>query len=375
MSRTLPNLKTIVVKIGSSSLCDNTGKIDALRFKELSNQIAQLNKQNIRMVLVSSGAVAAGNHIMNNGGSSLVNKQAAAAIGQPLIMKYFREAFSKFNISVAQILLTHDDLQDRGRYLNARNTLEYLLDHGVVPVINENDTVSTEEIQFSDNDYLGALCTNLVNADLFIILSDINGIAVSDPSKYPDAEVFNHLTVPDLERLKKTIPQSKANPFSRGGIETKLEAPVMASRYGVPTLIANSRTKNILTRLIAGESLGTYIEPTDTKLNSWKAYIAHALNPKAVVVIDEGASEALQKKKSSLLPSGILKRKGTFLRGDGVCCCTESGDEIARGIVEYNSEDIDKILGKQSNEIESILGYQYRRGVIHRDNMVITKEQ
>ncbi len=375
MKRSLPDLNTIVVKVGSSSLCHKDGKIDPTRFEALSAQIAGLINQKIKVVLVSSGAVAAGQKHLSDAGASLVNKQAAAAIGQPIVMEYFRNYFRDYGISTAQVLLTHDDLHDRQRYLNARNTLENLLENGIVPIINENDTVSTEEIQFSDNDFLGALCTNLVSADLFIILSDIPGIAESDPREDSKAPVFDLLTLSDLERLKDVFKGSESRGFGRGGIQTKLEAPVMAARYGVPTIIANSRTKNILKKLIKGEPLGTLIQPTESKLNSWKAYIAHALKPRAAVIIDEGAANALLKRKSSLLASGILQREGSFKRGDGVRCCTKSGDEIARGIVEYNAEEIDKIAGKQSKEILSILGFQYRRGVIHRDNLVISKEQ
>jgi glutamate 5-kinase len=271
------------------------------------------------------------------------------------------------------VLLTHDDLHDRSRYLSARNTLENLLDHSIIPIINENDTVSTEEIQFSDNDFLAALCTNLVSADLFIILSNIDGIGEQDPNDNPETIIYQTLSVEELEKLKKRFPRNMSVGINRGGIFTKLKAPIMAAQYGVPTIIANSHTDSILQRLIKGENLGTYIKPTEMNLNPRKAYLAHALKPKAKLIIDNGAAYAIQSKKASLLPSGIIKTEGTFQRGDGVLCCLSDGTVIARGIVEYNRDEIDQIAGRQSSEIEVILGFRRRRGIIHRDNMVITK--
>ncbi|MFQ6677610.1 MAG: glutamate 5-kinase [Fidelibacterota bacterium] len=373
MKRTLSPLNRIVVKIGSSSLCHENGKINPIFIKTLSSDIAYLIDRGIQVVLVSSGAVASGRHLLNENGSSIENKQAAAAIGQPLLLAAFRQFFEAHKIKTAQVLLTHNDLQDRSRYLSARNTLEILLIHGIIPIINENDTVSTEEIQFSDNDFLAALCTNLVSADLFIILSNIEGIGREDPSVNPNTSIYKTLTVHELEELKKQFPHQKSGGISRGGIFTKLEAPIMAAQYGVPTIIANSRAESILQRIVNGEDIGTYVKPVETNLNSKKAYIAHAIKPKAKIIIDEGAAYAIQTNKASLLPSGIQKTEGNFQRGDGVLCCLSNGTEIARGIVEYDRSEIDQISGKQSREIESILGFQRRRGIIHRDNMVITK--
>ncbi len=372
--RKLPTLNRIVVKIGSTGLCHENGKIDPKQIKKLTGEIADLIHQRIQVVLVSSGAVATGQNLLNETGSAIENKQAAAAIGQPILLATFQASFQSQNFNTAQILLTHDDLHDRSRYLSARNTMETLLDHGIIPIINENDTVSTEEIQFSDNDFLAALCTNLVNADLFIILSNINGIGEKDPNYYPNTDIFDSLTIDELTTLKETFPQKETNGFSRGGIITKLEAPIMAAQYGVPSIITNSRTNSVLQRIINGECLGTYIQPTETKLNSRKAYIAHALKPKAKLFLDNGAVHAIQSKKASLLPSGITKAEGSFQRGDGVVCCNSNSDVIARGIVEYDHDEIVKIAGYHSSDVESILGFRHRRGVIHRDNMVITKE-
>ncbi len=373
MSRTLPQLNRIVVKIGSSSLCHENGKINPGLIETLSGEIAFLIQKGIQVVLVSSGAVAAGRNLLNESGTSIENKQAAAAIGQPILLGTFQRFFQVHDLTTAQVLLTHDDLHDRSRYLSARNTLENLLDHNIIPIINENDTVSTEEIQFSDNDFLAALCTNLVSADLFIILSNIDGIGEQDPNDDPETVIYQTLSVEELEKLKERFPRNISVGINRGGIFTKLEAPIMAAQYGVPTIIANSHTDSILRRLIKGEDLGTYIKPTDTNLNSRKAYLAHALKPKAKLIIDNGAAHAIQSKKASLLPSGIIKTEGTFQRGDGVLCCLSNGTEIARGIVEYNRGEIDQIAGRQSSEIEVILGFRRRRGIIHRDNMVITK--
>jgi len=370
MTRKLPILKRVVVKIGSSSLCSADHRIQESQILELSRQVYLLMQQDIEVVLVTSGAVAAGIGLLGVGSSSLDNVQAAAAIGQPILMKYFQQYFQAYSITTAQLLLTHDDFQSRRRYLNARNTINYLMNSRVIPIINENDSISTEEIRFSDNDFLSALCTNLVSADLFIILSNINGIADKNPLEHSDATIFDSLSIPELESLKQRFGGKQTGSMGRGGIATKLEAPLMAAQYGVPTIIANSRLDNILNRIIRGETIGTYIEPVETQLNSWRAYIAHALKPKAMVVIDEGAARALKQHKASLLASGIVSTKGSFQRGDGVRCCLPDGTEVARGIVEYDRDEMQKIAGCKSDEIEQILGYRRRRGVIHRENMV-----
>ncbi|MBT3590628.1 MAG: glutamate 5-kinase [Candidatus Marinimicrobia bacterium] len=374
MKRQLPKLNRIVVKIGSSSLCKNNGEIDPNRIQSIVNQISSIRNRGIQVVLVSSGAVAAGQHLLYANGTSIENKQAAAAIGQPVLLSTFQNYFETHNLTIAQILLTHDDLHDRARYLSARNTLGILLDHNIIPIVNENDTVSTEEIQFSDNDFLGALCTNMVNADLFIILSNIDGIGEQDPTINPETNIYNTLIIDEVEQLKKIFPKNKPNQLSRGGIFTKLEAPVMAAQYGIPTIIANSQTPSILLKIINNENVGTYVQPTETKLNSRKAYIAHAIKPKSFLIIDHGAAQAIKTNKASLLPSGIIKTEGSFSRGDGVICIQENREEVARGIVEYDQDEINLILGKQSSDIESILGFKHHRGIIHRDNMVIIKE-
>lgn len=371
MNRSLPALQRIVVKIGSSSLCEETGKIDKQQIIELTRQISRLRALGYQVILVSSGAIAAGMNWLNGISVEIQNKQAAAAIGQPLLMGYFQQHFQAYGLHTAQVLLTHDDFQSRRRYLNARNTINSLLNHGLIPIINENDTITTEEIRFSDNDFLGALCTNLVSADLYIILSNIDGIADKNPRKHPGARIYEALSVSELENMKKTFASETSQGFGRGGILTKLEAPLMAAQYGVPTIVANSRTKNILTRIIEGEALGTFVQPTETQLNSWQAFIAHAIKPKAIIVIDAGAAKAIRSKKASLLASGIISTRGSFQRGDGVRCCLEDGTEISRGIVEYNKDDVKKIAGKQSAEIEALLGFCVSRGVIHRENMVI----
>ncbi|MBL7014177.1 MAG: glutamate 5-kinase [Candidatus Marinimicrobia bacterium] len=375
MKRKIPKLKRIVVKIGSSSLCHENGQIDPKRIETIVNEVSYLFKIGIQVVLVSSGAVAAGKHLLNESGTSIENKQAAAAIGQPVLLGTFQQFFKNHDLTIAQVLLTHDDLHNRARYLSARNTLDNLLDHKIIPIVNENDTVSTEEIQFSDNDFLGALCTNLVNADLFIILSNIDGIGKQDPMVNPDTDIYNTLSIEEVEQLKKVFPKNILNQLSRGGIFTKLEAPIMAAQYGVPTIIANSHSESILKRIINNENIGTLILPIESKLNSKKAFIAHALKPKAKLIIDSGAADAIQVKKASLLPSGIIKTEGSFSRGDGVVCLLPDGQEIARGIVEYDQDEINLILGKQSSEIEFILGFKHHRGIIHRDNMVIIKEK
>ena len=370
MTRTLPKLNRLVVKIGSSSLCGADKRIEERQIIEVTRQIAGLVNSGIQVVMVSSGAVAAGAGLLLEKIPSLENIQAAAAIGQPILMRYFQQYFQAYGLTTAQLLLTHDDFQDRRRYLNARNTLNYLLANGIIPIINENDSISTEEIRFSDNDFLGALCTNLVSADLFVILSNIDGIADKDPGVNQDARIYESLSIADIEELKLRFAHEQVNGMGRGGIISKLEAPLMAARYGVPSIIANSRLDNIITRIAKGENLGTFISPEADQLNAWQAYIAHALKPRAMIFIDEGAARALRQQKASLLASGILGTQGQFQRGDGIRCCLTDGTEIVRGIVEYNQQEVQRIAGRQSSEIESILGYRHRRSVIHRDNMV-----
>ncbi len=379
--QTLNKTEKVLIKVGSSSLCHVDGRLDHAQITNLTQQVACLKQMGKTVILVLSGAVAAGSHILNGNGTNVVSKQAAAAVGQPILMGIFQQAFRNFSLQIAQLLLTADDLNDRRRYLNARNTMKNLLEGGIIPIINENDTVCTEEIRFSDNDYLAALCTKLIDVDLLVILSDINGIAEEDPKVNPATKYYRTLNVRELQRFRKKYleekdsTKTKGNSLGRGGLNTKLEAPLMAAKYGVPTVIANSRDPQVLVRLSKGEQLGTRILPSGDSLNSRKAFIAHAMKAKAALVIDAGAAEALLKKKSSLLASGIVDVRGRFRRGDGISCCQIDGDEIARGIVEYDSDDVIKIAGKQSGAIENILGFRYRRGVIHRDNMVIVEER
>ena len=285
-------------------------------------------------------------------------------------MSYFQKYFQAYQLNTAQLLLTHDDFQSRRRYLSARNTIQTLITNQIVPIINENDSVSTKEIRFSDNDQLGALCTNLVSADLYLILSNVDGISDKNPLEHGDARLFKQLSLSELEKLKHELTNEKVRGVGRGGIATKLEAPLMTARYGIPSVVANSRLENVMTRVINGEAVGTIIYPEAGQLNAWRAYLAHALKPKARIIIDQGAARALKQRKASLLASGIIATQGAFQRGDGIRCCLPDGTEIMRGIVEYNQDEVQKIAGHQSGEIEEILGYKHRRSVIHRENMV-----
>ena len=372
MNRTLPKLNRVVVKIGSSSLCGSDSRIEERQIIELTRQVATLAQEGIQVVLVTSGAVASGAGLLQGKVMSLENHQAAAAIGQPILMGYFQKYFQAYGLTTAQMLLTHDDFQARRRYLSARNTLNYLLANQIIPIINENDSISTEEIRFSDNDFLGALCTNLVSADLYVILSNIDGIANKNPRTNADITYFKTLTLAEIEGLQQAFSEEKVSGSGRGGILTKLEAPLMAARYGVPSIIANSRLENGLTRIVHGEELGTLVQPEEDQLNAWQAYIAHALKPKAKILIDEGAAKALKQRKASLLASGIIGTSGYFERGDGIRCISEDGREIGRGIVEYSQDEVQKIAGCRSDAIENILGYRHRSSVIHRDNMVLS---
>ncbi len=363
--------KRIVIKIGSAVLTNEQGLEKDLIF-DLCKQTASLMKEGRQVVMVSSGAVAAGMTKMPEKafGRTIPEKQALAAIGQGLLMQVYEEAFSKFGYKVAQILLTRDGLIPRRRYVNAKNTIKTLMDWAVVPIINENDTVATEELQFTDNDALSVLVVNLAEADLLVCLSDIDGLYAKDPRFHPDAE-----RIPVVKEIdEKILAMAGDSPgrAGRGGMASKIRAASMVTSFGVPMVIAGGKKPNVIQDLFKGEADCTLFLPMERKrILGRKPWIAYALDRKGVVCIDDGAVRALLKKGKSLLPAGIVRVTGDFKEGDCVVCVDKKGNEVALGLSNYSSEELRKISGCHSSQICSKIGRNtVKEEVIHRDNMV-----
>jgi glutamate 5-kinase len=369
----LSYVKRVVIKVGSSVISDNEG-LDADTIEAIARSVSELRQRGLEVVLVSSGAVAAGKGDLGIVGRprTIPLKQAAAAIGQSRLMRTYKEAFRTHGLTVAQVLLTRDDLANRRRYLNARNTLMTLLEYGVVPVINENDTVVVDEIRFGDNDNLSAMVTNLVEANLLVILSDVDGLYDSDPKNDPQAKLL-----PVVERITEEIEAMAGGAVSQlgtGGMATKIKAAKRASLYGVGTLIVNGRIPDVIQRVFAGEELGTYFLPARDRLAARKHWIAFTKKPRGKLFLDDGARNALMEGGKSLLPSGIQGVEGGFDRGDAVRLCDMHGDEFAKGVINYALPELLRIMGKKSSEIEAVLGYKYGDEVIHRDNLVLKRQ-
>jgi len=365
------NCRRWVIKIGSS-LLTNDGRglaVDAIR--AWVEQIVSLRKAGREVVLVSSGAVAEG---MTRLGwktrpHALHELQAAAAVGQMGLVQSYESHFQRYGLHTAQILLTHDDLADRQRYLNARSTLRTLLDLGVIPVVNENDTVTTEEIRFGDNDTLAALVANLVEADLLVLLTDQGGMYEGDPRTNPDAQLIAEAAAndPALDKMA-----TGGGALGRGGMLTKVRAARRAARSGALTLIAAGREPGILTRLAEGEQIGTRLYPSSAKLAARKQWLAGHLQVRGRLVLDAGATQVLRSAGRSLLPVGVVRVEGEFRRGEVVACISPDGDESARGLVNYSAADARQIMGQPSGRIEALLGYVDEPELIHRDNLVLT---
>jgi glutamate 5-kinase len=365
--------KTWVVKIGSSILTDKKGALDPGVFKKLASDVANIIRSGRKVILVSSGAIACGMHKLGfqRKPHLIPQKQAIAATGQITLMNHYEKAFAKEKIEIAQILLTRDDLANRQRYMNARHAIHELLNFGLVPIINENDTVAVEEIKVGDNDNLSALVTNVVEAELLVILTDQDGVYTADPRVNPKAEKIE--LIKNIDEQCHTLAQDTVRPGSTGGMVTKLQAAEKAAHFGVATVIASGRLKGVLTQLAEGEEIGTLILPKELslRLNRRKHWIAYTLKPVGQILVDAGAKEVLTQKGKSLLPSGIKKVIGSFEIGDAVDLLVENETPFARGLVGYSSAEIEKIKGAKSSEIEVRLGYKYFDEVIHRDDLVL----
>ncbi len=360
-----------MVKVGSSVLVERGTGLDLVAFSKLAKEISQLHSGSRKITLVTSGAIAAGVEKLEYGRKpdSIPHIQAAAAVGQTHLMKIYQDCFSNYHKKVAQILLTHDDLGNRRRYLNARNTLLTLLDLGFIPIVNENDTVAVEEIKFGDNDNLSALVTSLVGADLLIILSDIEGLYDHDPKRGEKARLIH--VVENIDRDIESCATETKNPLCVGGMASKIEAARKAVRFGVSTVVANGKAEGILARILEGEMVGTFFLPLADRLSSRKQWIAYGLKPAGRIVVDDGAKKAIVSNGKSLLPTGVKAVHGPFERGDAVCCFDSRGFEFARGLVNYNCNELESIQGRKSREIEAIIGYKYTDEIIHRDDLVI----
>jgi len=369
----LAHVKRVVIKIGSGVISDHSG-LDLDRIATLCEDVHALRQRGYEVILVSSAAVAAGKADLGIKGSArnlpLPLKQAAAAIGQSRLMRAYKDALRNHGLTAAQVLLTRDDLANRRRYLNARNTLMTLLEYGVVPVINENDTVVIDEIRFGDNDNLSAMTTNLVEAQLLVILSDVDGLYDSDPRHNTAARLISEVEriTPEIEAmagLEETL-------LGTGGMTTKLKAAKRATLFGAGTAIINGLTPHNLLYLFDGHELGTYFLPARDPMAARKHWIAFTKKPKGKLILDDGAHNAVAERGKSLLPSGIRQLDGTFERGDAVRLCDLNGKEFAKGVTNYNSAELIRIIGKNTREILQILGYQYGDEVVHRDNLVIS---
>lgn len=367
----LQEANVIVVKVGSSLVTNNGNGLDKVAIAAWAAQISTLVKQNKQVVLVSSGAVAEGMQRLGwKKRPTEVNElQAAAAVGQMGLVQMYESCFSQHGLHTAQVLLTHEDLADRKRYLNARSTLRTLLDLKVIPIINENDTVVTEEIRFGDNDTLGSLVANLIEADTLVILTDQQGLYSADPRKNPDAIFIQHATAGDVNLEK--MAGGAGSSVGTGGMLTKILAAKRAARSGASTVIASGRENNVLVRLAAGEVIGTHLNATEMKMNARKQWMADHLQLRGKLMLDAGALKVIAHEGKSLLPIGVVAVEGIFERGEVVACCDAKGNEIARGLVNYSANEVQRIMRKPSAQIESILGYVEESELIHRDNLVL----
>ncbi|MFT4613195.1 MAG: glutamate 5-kinase [Bacteroidia bacterium] len=363
--------KRWVVKVGSALLTDDGRGLDDAMITALVDQLVALRSSGCEVVLVSSGAVAAG--VVRLGWSvrpHLVHElQAAAAVGQSVLVQSYEAAFRAHGVAIAQVLLGHDDITARDRYLNARGTLKTLLKLGVVPVINENDTVVTEEIRFGDNDTLAALVANLIDADALLLLTDQLGLFDSDPRKNPDAKLIDSCDVND-SKLEGMV--GEGGSLGRGGMISKLRAARLAARSGTETLIASGRIAGIIGSAAAGEQVGTWLQTGKRPENARKQWLASMVRLAGTVELDEGAVRVLRESGRSLLPVGVCAVQGEFSRGDMVSCRDVLGVEVARGLVNYSAAETRQIMGSASSAIEDILGYQDEEELIHRDNLVLS---
>ncbi|TCL63038.1 glutamate 5-kinase [Hydrogenispora ethanolica] len=368
----LQQARRIVVKVGTSTLTHASGKLNLNRMEQLVRQLADLQNQGKEVVLVTSGAVGAGlgRLGLNERPSSIIERQAMAAIGQGLLMQVYEKLFSEYGPIVAQVLLTRNDISDRKRYLNARNTILALLQYRAIPIINENDTVATEELKIGENDALSALVAGLIEADLLILLSDVDGLFTADPRKDHSATLIP--VVVEIDQHIRAMAGGAGSSWGTGGMVTKIEAAQMATAAGTSMVLMNGNEPSRIQRIFNGEPVGTAFLSSHNVVSSRKRWIAYGPQVNGAVVVDAGAERALLRQGKSLLPSGISELHGEFEEGDMIQVVNSEGMELGRGLTNYGMEHLQKIMGKKSIEIEMILGFKTADEVIHRDNLVIT---
>lgn len=364
--------RRVVIKVGSAILAGETG-INRSVIDNLAREISFLKNSGREVILVTSGAVAAGRQKLGvpfAQAVSMPEKQALAAVGQSVLMQVYEEAFAENGQEIGQVLLTHSDLANRNRYLNVRNTIHALFRYGVIPVINENDTVSIEELRFGDNDNLGALISNLIEADMFICLTDVIGLYNGNPHTDPQARPIYTVSevTPEIEAMAGNVKSA----LGTGGMQSKIRAAKLVAQGGGSSFIGPGRQQEVLQKLFSGEMVGTFFLPAEHKVASRKRWIANVLKPKGHIIVDDGAHTALTRRGRSLLPSGIVEIGGKFEAGDPVEVLDCEKSKIGIGLVNYDSDSIGRIKGLKSDLIESELGYKDSDEVIHRDNMVIS---
>lgn len=371
MQSCIASAHRLVVKVGSSLVTNDGRGLDHAALTRWAAELSSLSKAGKQVILVSSGAIAEGVARLGwpKRPKALHELQAAAAVGQMGLVEAYERCFKAHGLKTAQILLTHEDLADRTRYLNARSTLLTLLGLGVIPIINENDTVSTDEIKVGDNDTLGALVTNLIDADALVILTDQRGLYSADPRKVPDARFIDEYRAgePELEAMAGGAGSS----VGTGGMYTKIIAAKRAARSGASTVIASGREERVLTRLAAGEAIGTQLTAGTSRMAARKQWLADHLQVVGTLQLDAGAVKALQQQGTSLLPIGVASLEGDFLRGEMVRCLGPDGAEVARGLVNYDAADARRILRLPTSQIEAVLGFVDEPELIHRDNLVL----
>lgn len=370
----MSSLLRIVVKIGTSTLTDGTQHISQRRMVDLVRQIAEVHDRKHEVILVSSGAIAAGRETLEylELPRHIPKKQMLAAVGQPQLMARYASYFSIYQKKVAQVLLTRTDLADRRRYLNARNTFQALLSQGVIPIVNENDTVATEEIRFGDNDNLSAQVASLVEADILLLLTDQEGLYTEDPRIDPEAQLIDQIAANELSEELIGGGESHTG-LGTGGMVTKLHAADLARRTGITVFIARGNAEDVILRIIAGERIGTCFQPINNFLEGRKRYLLAGEKTQGCLVVDSGAARALAR-AGSLLPVGIIRVEGEFDRGDTVKVTNANGKTLALGISNYAAGDIRLLLGKRSTEIEGILGFSFGDEIVHRNNMVLMRK-
>jgi glutamate 5-kinase len=363
--------KRFVIKIGSNILSSELRGLDTDIIRSLAKHISQISSMGYEVVIVSSGAVAAGMKKLGlkSKPKDIRLKQAAAAIGQSSLMWAYEKAFAEYDHKVAQILLTREDFSDRKKYINSKNTIITLLSYGIIPVINENDTIVTDEIKFGDNDNLASLVAIQVEAERLVILSDVDGLYDEDPRVNSNARL-----IPRVEEITSDIEKiagGTGSAVGTGGMYSKILAAKKATAHGIAVIITSGKKPELLRSIVEGEEIGTFFKPSKEKISHRKGWIAYSSRSKGSVTLDEGAIKAIIEMGKSLLPSGIIHIEGNFEVGDSVNCLNAEGKRVAKGLINYSSSDMKKIMRRKTTEIEGILGYKYSDEAIHRDNMVI----